>query len=88
MSRNADALQMKMQNADADAKQMQNADAECIADANCIAELHMRKTTAEVSNGLRARVAGPDLRGTPTAAYPCVYATESEVTWYERSLHF
>ena len=49
MSRNADALQMQialqmqMQNADARCS-MQNADAECIADANCIAELQIRKT--------------------------------------------
>ena len=66
MSRNADALQMQialqmqMQNADAECR-MQIADAECIADANCIAELQTRKTPRDVSNGLRARGAGPDL---------------------------
>ena len=57
------ALQMfadAKQNADADAKQMHNADAECIADANCIAELQIRKHSADISNGLRARSAGPD----------------------------
>ena len=40
---------------------MQNADAECIADANCIAELQIRKHSVDISNGLRARGAGPDL---------------------------
>ena len=51
MSRNADALQMQialqmqMQNADAECR-MQMADAECIADANCIAELQARKHPA------------------------------------------
>ena len=65
----------------ADAKHMQNAEciAECIADADCIAELQIRKHSAEISNGLRARSAGPDLRATPTAAYPCVYVAGSEV---------
>ena len=53
--------------ADADAEcRMQNADAECIADASCIAELQTRTDTADISNGLRARGAGPDLRATPT----------------------
>ena len=51
-------------NADALQMQMQSADAE---------------DSVEVSNGLRARSAGPDLCATPTAAYPCVYATGSEV---------
>ena len=64
--------------ADAECK-LQNVNAECIADANCIAESQIRKTTVDVSNGLRARGAGPDLRATPTAAYPCVYVAGSEV---------
>ncbi len=61
---------------------MQNA--ECIAECGMqialqIAELQIRKYSVEISNGLRARSAGPDLRATPTAAYPCVYAAGSEV---------
>ena len=66
MSRNADALQMQialqmqMQNEDARCR-MQNANAECIADANCIADVHIRTTPRQISNGLRARGAGPDL---------------------------
>ena len=66
MSRNADALQMlialqmQMQNADAECR-MQIADAECIADANCIAEYQIKKHSGDISNGLRARGAGPDL---------------------------
>ncbi len=63
MSRNADALQMQMQNADADAEcrsRMQIAGAECIADANCIAELKIRTAPGDISNGLRALGAGPD----------------------------
>ena len=41
---------------------MQNAEciAECIADADCIAELQIRKHSGAISNGLRARSAGPD----------------------------
>ena len=64
MSRNADALQMQialqMQNADARCR-MQNANAERIVDANCNAGLQIRTTPGDISNGLRARGAGPDL---------------------------
>ncbi len=60
--------------------QMQNAHAECIADAIALQNwIDIRKQTGDVSNGLRAQGAGPDLRATPTAAYPCVYAAGSEV---------
>ena len=37
------------------------------------------QSNSGVSNGLRARGAGPDLHATPTAAYPCVYVAGSEV---------
>ena len=40
--------------------QMQKADADCRTQMQ-IAELHIRKHSAEISNGLRARGAGPDL---------------------------
>ena len=58
---------------------MHNVIAENIADANCIAQVQIRKHPVEISNGLRARGAVPDLRATPTAAYPCVYVAGSEV---------
>ena len=67
MSRIADAMQMQ----NADAMQMQsrcNADAECIADADALQNCNSEKQPLAISNGLRARGAGPDLRATPTAA--------------------
>ena len=44
---------------------------------------YQKNTQLAISNGLRARGAGPDLRATPTAAYPCVYVAGSEV-WEKR----
>ena len=52
MSRNADALQMKMQNADADANQMQNAECRCRVHCRCKLHCRIADAGAEQSNEL------------------------------------
>ena len=63
MSRIADAYAKQMQNATC-RMQMQNALQMQIA----LQIKYQKDTQPEISNGLRARGAGPDLRDTPTAA--------------------
>ena len=83
MSRNADAVQMQMQSRCIMQNALQNALQNVLQNALqmqiALQSLQIRKHSGAISNGLRARSAGPDLRATPTAAYPCVYATGSEV---------
>ena len=82
MSRNADALQMKMQNADADAKQMQNA--ECRCRMHCRCKLHCRIADAE-NTRLRSQTAcAPEALGRIPVRYAKAAAPRqsAKVSWH------
>ena len=79
MSRIADsAMPMQMQSrCKAHAKHMQNAECRMhcrmqMQNADCIAELQIRKHSGAISNGLRARSAGPDSNRYAHSAVPCL----------------